>query len=131
MDEMKGEIFMMEVKIKGIYKHFKGDYYILEDIATHSETDEEYVVYRPLYGDTNRLYVRPYDMFFSEVDSEKYPYVEQTYRFELQDIKSVKWLVYIYLKLCYNIVEQNILILAIWTQHTYDLQQEVRHGHVD
>ena len=36
---------MMEVKIKGIYKHFKGDNYILEDIATHTETDEEYVVY--------------------------------------------------------------------------------------
>lgn len=81
---------MMEVKIKGIYKHFKGDNYILEDIATHSETDEEFVVYRPLYGDTNKLYIRPYDMFFSEIDKEKYPDAEQTYRFELQDIKSVK-----------------------------------------
>jgi len=28
----------MEVKVKGVYKHFKGDYYLLEDIATHSET---------------------------------------------------------------------------------------------
>lgn len=91
MDEKREEkICMMEVKIKGIYKHFKGDHYILEDIATHSETDEEYVVYRPLYGDTNKLYIRPYDMFFSEVDKEKYPDVNQTYRFELQDIKSVK-----------------------------------------
>lgn len=77
----------MEVKIKGIYKHFKGDYYIVEDVAIHSETKEKYVVYRGLYGD-GKLYIRPYDMFMSEVDKEKYPNVEQKYRFELQDIKS-------------------------------------------
>lgn len=77
----------MEVKIKGVYKHFKGDYYIVEDVAIHSETKEKYVVYRGLYGD-GKLYIRPYDMFMSEVDREKYPNVEQKYRFELQDIKS-------------------------------------------
>lgn len=77
----------MEVKIKGIYKHFKGDYYIVEDVAIHSETKEKYVVYIGLYGD-GKLYIRPYDMFMSEVDKEKYPNVEQKYRFELQDIKS-------------------------------------------
>ena len=77
----------MEVKIKGIYKHFKGDYYLVEDIAIHSETDEKMVVYRSLYGD-NSLYVRPYDMFISKVDKEKYPNVEQEYRFQLQNIES-------------------------------------------
>ncbi len=77
----------MEVKIKGIYKHFKGDYYIVEDVAIHSETKEKYIVYRGLYGD-GKLYIRPYDMFMSEVDRVKYPNVEQKYRFELQDIKS-------------------------------------------
>lgn len=77
----------MEVKIKGIYKQFKGDYYIVEDVAIHSETKEKYIVYRGLYGD-GKLYIRPYDMFMSEVDREKYPNVEQKYRFELQDIKS-------------------------------------------
>ena len=73
---------MREIKKNALYRHFKGDLYLVEDIAIHSETREKYVVYRALYGDLE-LYIRPYEMFASEVDKEKYPNVEQKYRFEL------------------------------------------------
>ena len=78
---------MREIKIKGIYKHFKGNYYIVEDIGTHSETEEPLVIYRALYGNT-KLWIRPLKSFLSEVDKEKYPNVKQKYRFELQEIES-------------------------------------------
>lgn len=80
---------MNPIIINRIYRHFKGDYYLLVDIAKHSETGEDYVVYRKLYDDGS-LWVRPLDMFMEEVDHDKYPEVEQKYRFQLQDIKSMR-----------------------------------------
>lgn len=79
---------MRELKLKRVYRHFKGDYYLVEDLANDSETGEEYVIYRKLYGDGS-LWLRPKGMFLSEVDREKYPDCLQRYRFELQEIESV------------------------------------------
>ena len=59
---------------KGIYKHYKGNLYEVVDVARHSETEEEHVVYRTLYGDYS-LWVRPLELFIEDVqvDGEQRP----------------------------------------------------------
>lgn len=90
---------MMENRFRpgDIVQHFKrellseeeraGDMYLYEiiGVALHSETREQMMVYRPLYGDGG-MYVRPLEMFLSETDHEKYPQVKQKYRFEKADM---------------------------------------------
>ena len=60
--DRKGAVFLRDVILKKVYRHFKGDLYFVEDIIYHSETCEKMVAYRALYGN-NILWCRPYDMF--------------------------------------------------------------------
>lgn len=53
----------------GIYRHYKGNEYHVIAVARHSETDEDYVIYRPLYGERG-LWVRPLAMFIETVERE-------------------------------------------------------------
>ena len=61
---------MMKKEIKsGRYRHYKGNFYQVEGVARHSESGEDLVVYRPLYGEQS-LWVRPFEMFIEEVEVE-------------------------------------------------------------
>lgn len=65
------------------YLHFKGNVYELLNIATHTETGEQFAVYKS--SKDEKVWIRPLEMFASEVDHQKYPNVEQEYRFELME----------------------------------------------
>lgn len=64
-----------------VYRHFKGNHYRILAIAEHTETKEVLVVYQSL-ADSTKVLARPFTMFASEVDHEKYPDVTQKFRFE-------------------------------------------------
>ena len=69
---------------KGIYRHFKGNYYELIDIAKNSETLEDMVVYRALYGERG-LWVRPLAMWNEEIERDGYKGKRFTYTGEIKD----------------------------------------------
>lgn len=79
-----------ELKVDDIVIHFKhetdtpdNEYKYLYQIvafAMHTETEEQLVIYKNIWSD--RVFARPYDMFMSEVDYDKYPDIKQKYRLE-------------------------------------------------
>jgi len=85
---------MREIKVGIVYKHFKNKYYIVTDIVNDCESnnDAEYqkiVIYKALYGEF-LTWARPYEMFASEVEHDKYPDIKQKYRFEEVKIENEK-----------------------------------------
>ena len=84
---------MRKIEVGRIYRHFKGSTYYIRHIAEHTETGEAMVVYSKIDLESksglgalkSKVYVRPYTMFISKVDKEKYPDATQEYRFELLD----------------------------------------------
>ena len=71
---MKPEILPVESDICGVYRHYKGGMYRVLFVAHHSETLEEMVVYRALYGEGG-LWVRPASMWneLVERDGKSFP----------------------------------------------------------
>jgi hypothetical protein len=76
---------MEEVKIGSVYRHFKGNYYFVEDVAYDSETKERMVVYKPLYKreDGHMLWVRSEKMFLEPIPERPDNMTGQKVRFEL------------------------------------------------
>ena len=68
---------MNEIKL-GKYRHFKGNEYEVLFLARHSETGEQLVVYRALYGE-GEVWVRPVSMWNEEVEREGKTYLRFTY----------------------------------------------------
>ena len=76
---------MNQVKIGKVYRHFKGNYYFVENVALDSETKERVVIYKPIYErQDSKIWVRREEMFLEEIDvTRKDNITGQKYRFEL------------------------------------------------
>ena len=78
---------MEEVKVGRVYRHFKGNYYFVENVGFNSETKERMVIYKPLYDrqDNRFIWVRPEKMFLEQIPERPDNITGQKTRFELVD----------------------------------------------
>ena len=75
-----------KIEIGKIYRHFKGNYYFVENIGYYSENSSPVVIYKPIYDREEKIWVRPLDMFLEEIDiNRKDNITGQKYRFELAE----------------------------------------------
>lgn len=78
------ELKMNEVKIGKVYRHFKGNYYFVENVGLDSETKERVVIYKPLYErEDSKIWVRKEKMFLEEIPERADNITGQKFRFEL------------------------------------------------
>jgi hypothetical protein len=84
---------MEKVETGKVYRHFKGNYYFVENVAYDSETQERMVVYRPLYEreDGKQLWIRPEKMFLEEIPERPDNITGQKHRFELDSQTTKKY----------------------------------------
>ena len=102
-DKMTVSRYKSQVPIGSIVRHFKweteedhtGRRYLYQIIgyAEHTETNEDMVIYQALYPPFT-VYARPFEMFISRVDKNKYPDIKQTFRFEKSNTDGVLMLMY-------------------------------------
>ena len=77
---------MNTLEVGKLYRHFKGNYYLVLGTAFNSETQEKYVIYKALYGEY-KTWIRPEKMFLEEIDyNRKDNITKQKYRFERIDL---------------------------------------------
>ena len=76
---------MEHVEIGKVYRHFKGNYYFVENVGLDSETQERLVIYKALYKrPDSQIWVRKEKMFLEEIDAGRKDNITgQKYRFEL------------------------------------------------
>ena len=97
-EEQPAEVMNRDIRVGDIVQHFKREWvsadtseylYKVLAFASHTETGERLVIYQALYAPF-KVCARPYAMFMSEVDRQKYPDVKQKYRFELIEEREQK-----------------------------------------
>ena len=83
-----------QVKIGKVYRHFKGNYYFVENVAYDSESKERMVIYKPLYNreDGRLIWVRPEKMFLEEIPERPDNITGQKHRFEFCEELSKNYL---------------------------------------